>query len=338
MPILHLIDANSTQACPAVMAVIAQRIAANDPNDQLLILGGNPLMKQAQAAGINNLHRFKFFFGNPRFNRDIKPWAQNQKPFAAIHCWSLGAMRLAVDLWPDEPIRLTVVHRLTDEHVINIKAAQKRKRDSSIQIYTLTRSMADRLAKADVSAEIDTSLTQTSISGSGIPLSEDEQKRDWHGNDPSHRVVALLSDHPSQVNAMDAAALVCLAGASLTDSLGQPLRIQLLMHPGQRNRQRAQYFLADQSDYHRVLQDVRTTEPWDILAGCHAALALGPDAEGLSLHHALHAGVPVITDGPSIAGDHAPPPHLHVARSNAHKDVAHLLHLALNKTDAAQVV
>lgn len=332
MSTLHLIDADSTQACPAVMSLIGDRIrSSSDSEDPLLLLGGAPLVQLAHEAGISHAQRLRVPFGNPRLTRAIDPWVRSQKHFTKIHCWSIGAVSLAVDTWRNTPIELSLVHRPTDQQVLQLKRALRRAPMSKIRVCTLSDPIRKQATPADVSAEVDQTLSRQPDGRPVHTPSADDLRTQWQAPRDSRRVVALLNDHPSQTNAMDAAAVVCLAGASLTDDQGRTLGIKLLMHPGQHNRQRAQYFLADQSDRHRVVQDVRAINPRAILPACDAALALGPNAAGLSLHQALDAGLPVITAGPTIVDTHgSPPPHLYIARSSAHKDIAHLLHTALS--------
>ncbi len=330
MPTLHLIDADSTQACPAVLDIIRRRIQlSHNPDDRLLLLGGGPLVKDALAVGIHHARRLTVPFNNPRLARAIRPWAKHQKPFEHIRCWSPGVLLLAVDHWPDTPKELMLVHRPTDKQIAKVKWALTRRNTGPIQINTLTDVIRNHLDLAGVRARVDPALTPTREDAAKPQPSQADLRNGWGACDPSHRVVALLSDHAFLVDATQAAAITSLAGASLADGNGKPQTITLVVHPDQLNRQRAQRFLADQSVGHRVVQDTRMRCPWLILQGCDAALALGQDAGGLSLRWALGMGLPTITstEGPGgeaggLASDKV---QLVLSPSNAHKDLAHAL-------------
>ncbi len=340
MPTLHLIDDHSTQACPNVMAAIRDRMTAEGGGHPLLLLGAPGLERLARRAGIDNTDRIAPPFGSVRLTPNpIRRWVKARPRFDRIHCWSLNALQSAGFVFTNTPTQLSLFHRPDPAQLIRLRKFCKSPWAHPIRVVTHTTSLRDELISAGITAEIDPTMQHVTDAPPQKRPSRPDLRNMWHAPESSDRVVALLSDHPSQVNAMDAAATVCLAGASLSGDQGQPLNIKLLMHPDQRNRQRAQYFLTDQSDRHRVVQDVRTLNPREILAGCDAALALGPNAVGLSLHQALNMGTPVITDESAIVDTHgSPPPHLHIARSSAHKDLAHLLHQALTESRVLRAV
>ena len=340
MPTLHLIDADSTQACPAVMATVRQFLAKGDAGDRLLLLGGQPLEAMAKHVGIENTHRITPRFGHTRLAvRTIKRWLNTQPRFDQVHCWSLDALLAAGFLFTNTPMQMSCIHTLDPANLKRLRKFIKSPWSHPVRVVTHRRAWYDQLINGGIKAHVESAWLPSNAAPPPPSPSRAELRKGWGASETNHRVVALLSDHPSQTNALDAAAITCLAGASLTNPDGQRLAIKLLIHPAQRNRQRAQYFLADQSDYHRVVQDVRTAEPWDILSGCDAALALGPDAEELSLQWAINAGIPVIfADAEKIDPSHSNQPHLHVAPSSEHKDAAHLLHQALNESTVAQTL
>ncbi len=331
MPTLHLIDGQSTQACPAVMSVLRAWLARGDEADRLLLLGGRPLEVMARGAGIEKVHRIAPRFGRTRLTtRPIKRWLQTQPGFDHVHAWSLDAMLGTGFVFHDTPMKLSSLHTLNPAELKQLRKFCKSPWPSPVQVVTHSQAWCDQLSACGINAEIEPTLLPAPPEPPAAPPLSDSTRVQGHALESNHRTVALLSDHPSQADAMHAAAIACLAGASLLDDTGQPLGIRLVVHPEQVNRQRAQYFLADQSDTHRVVQDVRAAELWKLLQDCDAALAIGPNAGGLSLHTALNAGIDVITDNPVVADDTpSPPPHLHIARSSAHKDVAHMLHQAL---------
>ncbi len=333
MPTLHLIDADSSQACPAVMSIIHRSIHATPNGDRLLLLGGQPLQNLARQAGIGDTHRIRVPFGKAYLGqRKIKDWLHTQPRFSAAYCWSVDALQAAVAAFSQAPIRLSLVHTPTPSKLKHLRRMIDNRRAGPIRVHVCTDTLRNRLGTAGIRAEVDSTLSVFTEHPPAPPPSTDDLRNDWGACDPSRRVVALLSDHPSQVDAAQAAAIAVLAGASLSDGRGNPQTITLLMHPDQLNRRRAQLFLADQSAGHRVVQDARMHCPWLILHGCDAALALDVDAGGLSLRWALGLGVPVIAsaNGPAgeLTGGEA---GLALSPSNAHKDLAHLLHVALSR-------
>lgn len=338
MPTLHLIDADSSQACPAVMALI-QSVINTQTQDRLLILGGRPLLQLALDAGIEQTHRASLPFGHaPLAPRTLKAWIKTQPRFDRAHAWSIRSLQTAGFLLKKPATTLSLVHTPTPADLKRLKRITTSHYDNPIRIDTGTASIRQTLRDFGLPCEVEPSLTQPPLTIGTRPDTA-ALRRDWHACDDHHRVVAVLSDHPSLANALDASAITCLAGASLTDSLGRPLTITLLMHPDQHNRKRAQAFLAEQSDSHRVIQDVRIAEPRAVLHACDAALGLGRDLGGLSFHHALAMGTPTVTaNNPSTCPTGHAPPNLHPALSAAPKDLAHQLHQALMGSRVAQGV
>jgi hypothetical protein len=347
MPTLHLIDADSSQACPAVMSAIRRSMADGCGDDRLLLLfGGRPLVDLAHRAGIEQVHPIQTPIGGVYLaHRKIKGWLETQPGFDRVHCWSIDALDASARAFVDTPIHLSVVHTPRATKLNHLKRIVLNRRDDRVRVHTSTATLRGQLNSVGVTSDVDPSLTDISEGSPAHALSKTDLRGQWHAGGSNHRVVALLSDHPSLADAVDAASIVCLAGASLVDGHGQPQTITLLMHPDQRHRRRAQYFLADQSDGHRVIQDARAVEPWLVLPGCDAVLAIGPDAGGLSLGWALASGIPVVaapTPAPGFIPELTPGvtptttgqikqeaggfTQLRIARSDAHKDLAHVLH------------
>ena len=123
-----------------------------------------------------------------------------------------------------------------------------------IQINTLTRSISALLAAAGIQA--DTIPFPSEISNPDLTQdgSRDKLRRSWGADGRRHVVVALLSDHPSLADAVDAATITALAGATLINGDGEPVGVTLLVHPDQKHRQRAQDFLAYQAAATHVLE------------------------------------------------------------------------------------
>ena len=347
MPTLHLIDADRSQACPAVMSAIRRLMDTGGADDRLLLIGGQPLSDLAQQAGIHHRHRVSAPFSKTYLaKRGVYYWLSTQPGYDLAHCWSVGTLQMAASVLPETPIRLSLIHKPTPGKLTLLKWIIMDQQEARIRVGTWSPALRDQLSAVGIPAEIDPGLTElaqppdTPGAPGSPPLSKADLRRQWHASDPSRRVVALLSDHPVLADAVDAAWIVCLAGASLAD--GVPQTITLLIHPQQHNRQRAQNFLADQPIDHRVIQESRVTRPWLILPACDAVLALGRDAGGLSLRWALAGGVPVIASeaGPAgglggLSGGLVPDSPLHLAPSGDHKDLAHVLHGVLSSREPA---
>jgi hypothetical protein len=374
MPTLYLIDADSSQACPAVLEVIRRRIeSSRHPGDRLVLLGGSPLVRDAQAVGIHHAHRVSVRFGNtrltriavetraswpaitanPRQNRRLGadwhahglsrkritralgPWARSREPFGLIDCWSPGALSLAVDHWPDTPKALTLVHRPTGRQLAGIKHALTRPTPGPVRINTPTRWLSALLAASGVQAETVPLPPQAAGHDPARDAGRETLRRCWGADGRGRVVVALLSDHPGLADAIDAAMITTLAVATLNEDGGEPTGMTLLVHPDQLHRQRAQDFLDFLAVGHRVVQEARLGCPWRILHGCDAALALGPDAGGLSLGWALSGGLPVVASANGSAGERpGGDGNPVVSASDAHKDLAHALHGVLEGSDS----
>lgn len=154
-----------------------------------------------------------------------------------------------------------------------------------------------------------------------------ELRRSWGVNDERRPVIALLSDHPDLTDALGGATIACLAGETLTNPDASPAGVTLLTHPGHRRRRHAQEYLVNQDHHHHIVQDDRLGCPWLVLPGCDAALAIGPDAGGLSLAWASACGLPIILQANGCAlEDLSDTQNVLLSPSPQHKDAAHLLH------------
>jgi hypothetical protein len=335
MPTLHLIDADSTQACPAVFAAIGAAIeASDDDGGQLLVLGPRALRDEAAAAGVRRVTNLQTRapFGRAIFSfKRLHRWVRDHGPFDAAHCWSPGAF-LVASLGQEFPDRqLSLVHTPDQRWTKDLMGRSNRKK------YPLARISADNpvLARALTDAGL-TCATEPIACGldGGEPMPAEDRaalRASWGVGSENERVVVLLSDHPRLTDAVVAAEVAVLGCATLTDDAGELRRVTLLLHPTQPERRRAADFIHHQPVELSVAQDPRVTRPWDVLGACDAAMALGPDAGGLSLRYAAATGLPVIADADGPAGAPAAAfPNIRLARSAAIKDLAHQLHTALS--------
>jgi len=326
MPTLHLIDADSSQACPAVLALMNETFnASRGSGDRVLLLGGDPLRRSAEAAGITDPDHLAVPFGKAPLDLfSLKRWLRNRPAYDRVCCGSIGALHAAARQMPDVYLQLTLAHTPTAKELRRLHRLADR---NSLRINTPTQTLRDRLVTAGLSPKaID--VTPTKVNRGWIkPGKREALRAQWQIDSPRRQVVALLSDHPGMVSAIDAAALTCLTRGTRTDGAGDPAGLTLLVHPDQTNRLRSQDFLAAQDGRHRVVHEPRLTQPWNVLPGCDAALALGPDAGGVSLFWAFEAGTPIIAPphGPAKELTTGKGPVL-LSRSSAHKDLAYELH------------
>ena len=327
MPTLFVIDADSTQACPAALAVLnAQRRA----DDRFLLLGGTPMREAARRAGIAG-DAAVLLPPPPRQTplgfSALKNWLQTQDEFKHVCCGSVPALRSAARWLPcfsRAQVLLTLFHTPGEN---DCRRLLRHTRRSVLSIRVATDALKNRLVVLGVS-EASVVVQPPTLDTSWIkPGERGVWRKRWGIQGDRRQVVALLSDHPGMVNAIDGAAVTCMAGGTLTDESGDDVGLTLLAHPDQMNRLRAQDFLDQQGGRHRVVQEPAMAEPWCVLPGCDAALALGPDAGGISAFWAQQAGVPIIAPPTELTHEIAAgSDKTHIARADLHKDLAHELH------------
>lgn len=332
MPTLHLIDADSTQACPAVFSAIrAAMTRSDDAGDCLLILGGRQLLNDAKRAGVDRVHHLPVPFGRAVLGLlTLRRWWRDHSGFDAIHCWSPGALRAATVGLDSPSRRLSLVHMPTTRWIKRLGHLSNTKKYPGVSIVANNTLLTGRLQESGVRCETG-AVAFADEHTSPMPDAERRSVRaGWGIEDKHERVVMLLSDHPQLVDAVSAASVVVLGCSTLADREVEPMPVTLLIDPRQANRRHAEALFRSQPIGARIVQDGRVTEPWRVLGACDAALAMGPDAGGLSLRLALTHGIPIVASesGPVGTLDHDTP-GLFPARSVMHKDLAHELHRAL---------
>lgn len=334
MPTLHLIDADSTQACPAVLSAIrASMCDRHGDGDQLLLLGGGPIREYAGQAGVQEAHQLAVPFGKGVLGVPaLRRWLRQRPAFGLIHCWSPGALHAATLVARDTPKHLSLAHTPTDAQLKRLSRIARSRHASSLRITADNPVLARRVVAAGIPCATAPLPIMRAEPMKLSPNRRDELRRAWGVPRKRDFAVALLSDHPRLANALDAAAIVVLGCSTLTDEPGASSVASLILHPGQPNLRRARDLLDDQSTNMHIVQDATATRPWDVLGACDAALALGPDAGGLSLRWALRSGVPVIASANGPAAEHRDTGgDLRLASTDYHKDLAHLLHTALQQ-------
>lgn len=328
MPTLHLIDADSTQACPAVLASLR---ASARGGDRVMLLGGPVLREYAKQAGIEDAQQMSVPFGKaltavPALRR----WLRPRPAFDLIQCWSPGALNAATLAARDTPKRLSLAHTPRHTQLKRLLRLAQSRRAADTVITADNAPLTKRIVAAGVPCRTARIPLPPLESMPPTPGRREELRRAWGVPRERDFAIALLSDHPHLTNSLDAAAIVMLGCSTLTDEPGTSSAAALILHPAQPNLRRARALLDDQSTHMGVAQDAAVIRPWDVLGACDAALALGPDAGGLSLRWALRSGVPVIASANGPAGDYRDAGgDLRLASTDQHKDLAHLLHTAL---------
>jgi glycosyltransferase involved in cell wall biosynthesis len=302
MPVLHLIDGHSPQACATTLALLAESFGHPRAGPQrLLILGPTALRRAAASAGIPLDRTDAVLSVGVPGGRALAGYftARRRLPdllagdrVDLVHCWSLGALCLATLLFRDTPRVLTVT---ADPQPSGLR-----------WLRSLARAGPRGLALLPISATL-----RRTLLGAGIPeplihvlapgidlgraSSADRTllRQRWGATDPQIRIVALLSDPPHAADSLDAILAVNLAAESQRAG-GYELR--LLIHPEQRHRRRAQNVAAALGHPQRIVVEEALAQPWEVLAGCDLALAQGPHAGGLSLRWALAAGAGIVAD------------------------------------------
>ena len=292
MRILHLIDAASPQAASTTLALLEQSLGRLGHTDQhTLLLGGTPLKRAAQGASITQATYAGVPFGQAALGLSaIKRYAQKRGPFDLIHCWSIGALTAASLIFRKIPkaLTLTTTPPPASIHWLRI----------------LTKETAARTLIVPISSTI-----RGTLLGGGIPESavhvlrpaidmgkvcHDNRaalRKAWGASSENTKIVALLTQPPYRADALAANIAMGMADDSAAID---GLTLRMLIHPDQHNRLRAQNRMRGLGQPLRVIQEPRLCQPWQVLPGCDLALALGPDAGGLSLLWAMAANVPII--------------------------------------------
>lgn len=330
MPTLHLIDADSTQACPAVLASVRAIAGVGDP---VLLLGGRVIRAYAEQAGIADAQQLAVPFGKATLGVPVlRRWLRRKPAFDLIHCWTPGALHAATLVTRDTPKRLSLAHTPRPAQLNRLLRLAQSKHAAHVAVTADNTPLTRRIVAAGVPCTTSPIPLPLGDSMALPPDGRESLRRAWGVPREKDFAIALVSDHPHLTNSLRAAAIVVLGCSTLTDEPGTASAASLILHPGQPNLRRARALLDDQSTNMSVTQDAGMIRPWDVLGACDAALAIGPDAGGLSLRWALRSGVPVIASVNGPAGDHRNiGGDLRLAATDQHKDLAHLLHTALQQ-------
>lgn len=332
MPTLHLIDTDSTQACPAVLCAIRTAMTeSTDNNDRLVVLGKRSFADQAGQAGIVNVESITASFSRGWFGQLPLRRAMGGTPNGdPIRCWSIGALHAAAAVFKTHDIQLSLVHTPDAAGYKRLRRLTA-KHPKRVHVTADNKVIAGRVRDAGVACEAVPIALDDADTAAMSPTQRAAIRTGWRVSGDHDKAVLLLSDHPRLVDGLSAAEVNLLGCTTLADDHGESVRVSLVMHPIQRHRERADALLAGQSTVLRVVQDAESDRPWRLAGACDAVLALGEDAGGLSLRYVADSGVTVIASkaGPAAAlrDSHG---NIHLAESDAVRDLAHRLHQVLH--------
>ena len=327
---LHIIDQASPQSSATTLARIADR------GEPALLLGGTALRRRAAAAGLDP-DRCDFLpvpAGHAGWGvAALRRWFAARPAAAAyppIHAWSLsvlGALR-----WIGRGRGLTL--ELTQHPDARAMAALGRRPPADLKVHTLGEHLRRQLIDAGFPAAqtaavplLDLQDARAKIDPARLAL------RDAWAVPDDAAVVALLSDPYTEADIAPAARVIDFIG----HAAGR--KLYLLVHPLQSGRRRLQILLDRYREADRVLQDARLAAPWQVLAGCDAAL-LGTAPAPLAARYAAAAGLPIVApDLPAHREALADAPRVFFAADAEPKRLAHRLqHGALGFPAVPRVV
>ena len=213
-------------------------------------------------------------------------------PFDLVHCWSIGALSVA-SLWLRSVPRLLTLTTVPAPRAVHWLRVLGMHAPGQTVFLPISNTIRRTLLSGGV-PEAAAHVLRPGLDMGRIAFDQRRVLRQGWGIDGEEvRVVALLSDPPARADAMLAVMAVGLAADSGADGA---LPVRLLLHPHQRHRRRAMVMAENLDRVERQVFESRISCPWQVLPGCDLALALGPDAGGLSLLWAMTANVPIIAE------------------------------------------
>lgn len=298
MRILHLLDAASPQARGTTLAFIATSFGRLGHIEQhALLLGPASLRRAAIACGLgpDNVVSRPVLGGSAVLGALTARLAiRDLGAFDAVHCWSLGTFTLASLLMRRLPRLLTLTLTPTQRecHWLRMVISETPSEQGGATVLPISSTIRRVLLSAGV-AEACVHVLRPGIDMSKIvTASRDALRKKWGVDRPNHHAAALLGDPPEATDALTA-----LMGVGLAEEgyrRGDIPYSKIIGHPDQLNRARTETFERGLNKAPRLVQEPLITRPWEMLAACDYALALGPHAGGLSLLWAMAANVPII--------------------------------------------
>lgn len=308
--VLHIIDGASPQARGVTCALMAESIGRLGTLDQhVLALGGSYLRETLDACGVPrglvtaiSTPMQRAIFAYPAIKAHARRgWPDARRRPSLIHCWTLGSFTLAGLAWPGVPRLLTLTVGPT-ESGLRWLAAQLGDRRAPAAVLTINATIRRSLLTRGIAPEkvhvLRPGLDLSKVGG-GVAARRRELRGGWGVESDRERVIALLSDPPERVDAVPVMMAVGLAAETyaVADNPDKAPAFRVLLHPDQRRRSRAESVQRAVRRGTRFIQDERLDRPWEIMAGCDLAIALG-DADrgggGLSLLWAMAGNVPLL--------------------------------------------
>lgn len=339
MPILHLIDAASTQACPTTLAVLAAAVARDAQYDpRVLLMGGQQLADDARDAGLTQFDLLGVPFrqpllGLPAVIRKLKATG----PVDHVWAWSSQSLRVA-RIFRGRTPRTLALTQLPSPAELDIYQRWIEDGDAApTRITTISQAMRGKLIEMGLPAPRIDLLDLPLQTGRFDVVSSAALREQWD-IDEHTRVIALLSDPPGRADMQAAVMAAGLAHFSLK-ATGTHQQIALLVHPDQLHHLRAQQVVYELGSHISLIQDARLASPWELLPACDAALVMDADCDALSLQWALAAGCPIATvPKPLVNAAEANSPAIHIAKTSRAKALAHELHQILAQPAATDVM
>lgn len=291
MRVLHLLNQTSPQATATTLNLLATATVKVPAEHQVLLLGGEPLNRAADAAGVDAYESISAPCGHAvTALPGLRYWLSQHGQPDMLHCWSVGTLLLASMCCRKLPrlLTLTLMPSPREIHLLRMLAQDA---GSQLGIVTCSSTIARELLTHGVRPE-SVDVMRPGIDMSLIQNAQRQSLRDsWELAGDQPYVVSLLSDPPTQADAATAALLI---GLTLV-SMNNPNRpIHLLLHPDQKNRIEALNPMRPLDCTHMIITDAKTATPWQVLPGCDAAIAMSDCGAGLSLPWAMAANVPII--------------------------------------------
>lgn len=275
--------------------------AAEDETHAWLLLGGEAMRDAAHAAGIDDA-RLRLLPRPTRLQKVI-PGAQRAilrllEQAGRVECWTPGGA--------------TVATRLGCAHIVP-RFGQATLCEYAKQVIDHACSNPSPLReRPGEGVESDLTDARALI------------RSRWGISDDTF-IVALLADHPDQVDAREAWLAVAFVFETLAAAKAERGDVRLLCHPMSFRRAQADDLsdLLDQPQL--VMQDARVLTPWQVLSGCDIALAPSPRAAGLSILWANAMGLPIIAPPEPMLPLLSELRHVTPAKSDAAKHLAYTL-------------
>lgn len=278
-------------------------------DQHVLALGGAYLRETLAACGVApglttglGVPFQRAVFGFPAIKvLSRRDWPESRRNPSLIHCWSLGAFTLAGLVWPRAP-RLLTLTTAPSESGLRWLGAQLGGNRAPAAVLTINATIRRSLLTRGIASEkvhvLRPGLDLSKVGG-GVAAKRRGLREGWGVESDRERVIAVLSDPPQRVDAVPVMMAVGLAAETYAS---QPIHekapvFHVLLHPDQRRRARAETVQRAVKRGTSFIQDERLDRPWEILAGCDLAIAMG-DADtgggGLSLLWAMAGNVPVL--------------------------------------------